>query len=181
MSEPKVRTNIGKALAGRREKWFIQGHVGSTWQEGQYVRTRDVMKCREAFEDLLERLQTDYVDLGMIHYVDKEEDWEAILAGPYLDYVKELKACGKIRHVGLSTHNPVIGLLAARSGIVEMILFSINPAFDLMPPTDEIDNYFVEEYEGGHRPGPRRILQGLRAAGRGADGDEAFCRGAAVR
>ncbi len=149
MSEPKVRTNIGKALAGRREKWFIQGHVGSTWQEGQYVRTRDVMKCREAFEDLLERLQTDYVDLGMIHYVDKVEDWEAILAGPYLDYVKELKACGKIRHVGLSTHNPVIGLLAARSGIVEMILFSINPAFDLMPPTDEIDNYFVEEYEGG--------------------------------
>ena len=149
MSEPKVRTNIGKALAGRREKWFIQGHVGSTWQEGQYVRTRDVDKCREAFEDLLERLQTDYVDLGMIHYVDKEEDWEAILAGPYLDYVKELKACGKIRHVGLSTHNPVIGLLAARSGIVEMILFSINPAFDLMPPTDEIDNYFVEEYEGG--------------------------------
>ena len=149
MSEPKVRSNIGKALAGRREKWFIQGHVGSTWQEGQYVRTRDVDKCREAFEDLLERLQTDYVDLGMIHYVDKEEDWEAILAGPYLDYVKELKACGKIRHVGLSTHNPVIGLLAARSGIVEMILFSINPAFDLMPPTDEIDNYFVEEYEGG--------------------------------
>jgi predicted aldo/keto reductase-like oxidoreductase len=149
MSEPKVRTNIGKALAGRREKWFVQGHVGSTWQEGQYVRTRDVMKCREAFEDLLERLQTDYVDLGMIHYVDKVEDWEAILAGPYLDYVKELKACGKIRHVGLSTHNPVIGLLAARSGIVEMILFSINPAFDLMPPTDEIDNYFVEEYEGG--------------------------------
>ena len=149
MSEPKVRTNIGKALAGRREKWFIQGHVGSTWQEGQYVRTRNVDKCREAFEDLLERLQTDYVDLGMIHYVDKEEDWEAILAGPYLDYVKELKACGKIRHVGLSTHNPVIGLLAARSGIVEMILFSINPAFDLMPPTDEIDNYFVEEYEGG--------------------------------
>ncbi len=149
MSEPKVRTNIGKALAGRREKWFIQGHVGSTWQEGQYVRTRDVMKCREAFEDLLERLQTDYVDLGMIHYVDKEEDWEAILAGPYLDYVKELKACGKIRHVGLSTHNPVIGMLAARSGIVEMILFSINPAFDLMPPTDDIDNYFAEEYEGG--------------------------------
>ena len=149
MSEPKVRSNIGKALAGRREKWFIQGHIGSTWQEGQYVRTRDVPKCREAFEDLLERLQTDYVDLGMIHYVDKVEDWEALLAGPYLDYVKELKACGKIRHVGLSTHNPVIGMLAARSGIVEMILFSINPAFDLMPPTDDIDNYFAEEYEGG--------------------------------
>ena len=149
MSEPQVRSNIGKALAGRREKWFIQGHIGSTWQEGQYLRTRDVETCREAFEDLLARLQTDYVDLGMIHYVDKVDDWEALLAGPYLDYVKELKAAGKIRHVGLSTHNPAIGLLAARSGLVEMILFSINPAFDLMPPTDDIDNYFVEEYEDG--------------------------------
>ena len=66
MSEPKVRTNIGKALAGKREKWIIQGHIGSTWQEGQYVRTRDAGKCREAFQDLLDLLGTDYIDLGMI-------------------------------------------------------------------------------------------------------------------
>ena len=30
MSEPNVRTNLGIALKGRREKWFIQGHIGST-------------------------------------------------------------------------------------------------------------------------------------------------------
>ena len=149
MSEPKVRTNIGKALAGKREKWIIQGHIGSTWQEGQYVRTRDAGKCREAFQDLLDRLGTDYIDLGMIHYVDQVEDWEAIQDSPYLDYVKELREKGTIRHVGLSTHNPVIGKLAAESGLVEMILFSINPAFDLMPPTDDIDKYFAEEYDGG--------------------------------
>ncbi len=149
MSEPKVRTNIGKALAGKREKWIIQGHIGSTWQEGQYVRTRDAGKCREAFQDLLDRLGTDYIDLGMIHYVDQVEDWEAIQDSPYLDYVKELREKGIIRHVGLSTHNPVIGKLAAESGLVEMILFSINPAFDLMPPTDDIDKYFAEEYDGG--------------------------------
>ncbi len=144
-----MRTNIGKALAGKREKWIIQGHIGSTWQEGQYVRTRDAGKCREAFQDLLDRLGTDYIDLGMIHYVDQAEDWEAIQDSPYLDYVKELREKGTIRHVGLSTHNPVIGKLAAESGLVEMILFSINPAFDLMPPTDDIDKYFAEEYDGG--------------------------------
>ena len=59
MSEPNVRSNIGKALAGRRERWYIQGHIGSTWQDGQYVRTREVDKCSAAFEDLLTRLQTD--------------------------------------------------------------------------------------------------------------------------
>ena len=60
MSNPEVRTSLGLALAGRRERWYIQGHIGSTWQDGQYVRTRDVGQCRAAFEDLLERLQTDY-------------------------------------------------------------------------------------------------------------------------
>ena len=147
MSEPNVRTNIGKALAGRRERWFIQGHIGSTWQDGQYVRTRDVDKCRIAFEDLLVQLQTDYIDLGMIHFIDQESDWEDAMNGPYIQYVKELKASGKIRHIGMSTHNPVMAKRAAESGFVEMILFSINPAFDLLPPTDNIDNYFAEEYQ----------------------------------
>ncbi|MBR4656122.1 MAG: aldo/keto reductase [Oscillospiraceae bacterium] len=144
MSEPVVRTNIGKAIAGERERWIIQGHVGSTWQGGQYVRSRDVGVCRTAFEDLRRRLGTDYIDLGMIHYVDAQEDWEGILHGPYLDYVLSLKEEGAIRHIGLSTHNPLIAIQAAESGFVEMLLFSVNPAFDLMPPTDDIDRYFGE-------------------------------------
>ena len=56
MSEPNVRANIGKAIAGNRDRWIIQGHIGSTWQDGQYVRTREAAKCREAFQDLLDRL-----------------------------------------------------------------------------------------------------------------------------
>lgn len=74
---------------------MIQGHIGSTWQDGQYVRSREVPKVREAFEDLLTRLQTDYIDFGMIHYVDQESDWNHILESDYLDYVQELKSSGK--------------------------------------------------------------------------------------
>ena len=147
MCEPKVRSNIGAALAGRRERWFIQGHVGSTWQDGQYRRTRDVAQCKAAFEDLLTRLRTDYIDLGMIHYVDSEESWSKAMNGPYLDYVKSLRDAGTIRHIGMSTHNPVMAKRAAESGLVEMILFSVNPAFDLVPPTDNIDDYFAEDYD----------------------------------
>lgn len=149
MSEPNVRTNIGKAIAGRRDRWLIQGHIGSIWQNGQYVRTRDLELCREAFEDLRCRLQTDTIDLGMIHFIDQESDWEAAVNGPYLDYVRELKASGKIRHIGMSTHNPAMAKKAVESGIVEMLLFSINPAFDLLPPTDNIDNYFADRYQDG--------------------------------
>jgi len=85
MSEPNVRTNVGIAIKENRDKWYVQGHIGSTWQDGQYVRTRDVDKVKIAFEDLLARLQTDYIDLGMIHFVDREEDWNNILSSPYLD------------------------------------------------------------------------------------------------
>ncbi len=149
MSEPNVRSNIGKAIAGRRERWFIQGHIGSTWQDGQYVRTRDTEKCREAFEDLLARMQTDYIDLGMIHFVDQESDWDSLMSGPFIEYVKELKAAGKIRHIGMSTHNPAMVIKAAESGMIEMVMFSVNPAFDLLPPTEDLDNYFADEYQDG--------------------------------
>ena len=155
MSEPNVRANIGKALKGRREKWIIQGHFGSTWQNGQYVRTRDMEQVVPAFEDLLTRLQTDYIDLGMIHFVDTPEDWETVVNGPFLRYVLEQKKEGVIRHIGMSTHNPAMAKKAVESGIVEMILFSINPAFDLMPPTEDLDAYFAEQYDehlGGMDP-----------------------------
>ena len=150
MPDPKSRDIIGKAIAEDPSGWYVQGHIGSTYQNGQYTRTRDVTQCRIAFDDLLSRLQIDYIDLGMIHYVDLENDWELVShPGPYLDYVMELKTRGAIRHIGLSTHNPVIAKKAAESGLVEMILFSVNPAFDLMPPTDNIENYFAETYAEG--------------------------------
>lgn len=146
MSEPNVRTNIGKAIRGKRERWIIQGHIGSTWQNGQYVRTRDLAKVEEAFSDLLTRLGTDYIALGMIHFVDEETEFHKIMEGEFLAYVKEKKKQGIIRHIGMSTHNPKVAKLAALSGVVEMILFSINPAFDLLPASEDLNTYFADSY-----------------------------------
>lgn len=147
MSEPNVRSAIGECIKGTRDRWYIQGHIGSTWQDGQYVRTREPGKVKEAFEDLLHRLQTDYIDLGMIHYVDSEKEWDQIVSGPFMDYVRSLKEKGVIKHIGLSSHNPKVAAKAALSGEIEMLLFSVNPAFDLMPPTENIDDYFAEQYD----------------------------------
>ena len=74
---------------------------GSTWQDGQYVRTRDMEKVRPAFEDLLARLETDHVELGMIHYVDDVDEFRGIMEGPFIEYVRQLHAAGTIGHVGL--------------------------------------------------------------------------------
>ena len=67
MPDPKSRDIIGQAVADDPDGWVIQGHIGSACQNGQYTRTRDAAQCRIAFEDLLSRLRTDHVELGMIH------------------------------------------------------------------------------------------------------------------
>lgn len=151
MPDPTRRSNLGDALQelGSRERWIIQGHLGSTWQGEQYVRTRDLDQVKPAFEDLLQRFHTDYMDLGMIHYVDKVEEFEQIMAGPFWGYVQELKQAGTIRHVGLSTHNPAVAKLAAAEPGIEMMLFSVNPAFDMMPASDNLDDLFGDYSDEG--------------------------------
>lgn len=133
MSEPNVRSNIGNAIRGERERWIIEGHIGSAWQNGRYVRTRHVEEAKNAFADLLARFHTDYMDLGMIHFVDREDDWREVLEGGLMDYALELKKSGAVRHVGLSTHSAEIARRAVEHGAVEVLLFSINPGYDLLP------------------------------------------------
>ncbi len=147
MSEPNVRSNIGLAIEGSREKWIIQGHIGSTWQDGQYVRSREIEKVKEAFEDMLSRFKTDYIDLGMIHFVDEKADFEKIMSGEFIEYVRELKTQGKIRHIGMSTHNPAVARMGAESGEIEMVMFSVNPAFDMLPASENIETLFAEKYD----------------------------------
>lgn len=81
----------------------------------------------------------------MIHYVDRVEEFHQIMAGnPFMCYVRELCEADTIRHIGLSTHNPEVALLAVENPEIEMILFSVNPAFDMMPATENLDDLFGE-------------------------------------
>lgn len=149
MSEPDVRSHLGKAIKGHRENWIIQGHIGSTWQNNQYVRTREMDKVIPAFEDFMERFQIDTLDFGMIHYVDQLEDYNEIMNGPFMEYVRKLKEEGTIEHIGLSTHNPDIGLLAAQNPEIELLMFSINPAYDMFGSMGDIEEYRKEDaYDG---------------------------------
>ena len=145
MSEPDVRSHLGRAIKPNRENWVIQGHIGSTWQNNQYVRTREMDKVIPAFEDFMERFQMDTLDFGMIHYVDQLDDYNEIMNGPFIEYVRKLKDDGIIAHIGLSTHNPEIGLLAAENPEIELLMFSINPAFDMFGVMDDIEEYRKEE------------------------------------
>lgn len=151
MPQAPTRDHIGEALKGRREKMILQGHLCTVYEDGQYTRTRDMEKTRRSFQDLLDRLQTDYIDIGMIHYVDSQEDFDLVFGGPVMAYARELKEKGIIRHIGMSSHNPHIALQAAQSGLVDVLMFSINPAYDMEAADTEIDDLI--DFKGMEKSG----------------------------
>ncbi len=149
MSERQVRSNIGRALAGRRDKVILQGHLGSCWLDGQHRRSNDLKLTRENFEDFMRRLQTDYVDLALLHHVDTDENYEAMVSGGVLDYAHRLRRAGAIRFIGMSSHNPAVACRAVEEGVVDMLMFSINPAFDLLDDHAKETGRLVPGSEGG--------------------------------
>lgn len=146
MPQAPTRDHLGVALKGRRKKFIIQGHLCTVYENGQYTRTRDIEKTKRSFQDLLDRLQTNYIDIGMIHYVDSEKDFRTVFEGPVLASAKELKDTGVIRHIGMSSHNPHIALKAVESGLVDVLMFSINPAYDM--ESADTDIYDLMEFKG---------------------------------
>jgi predicted aldo/keto reductase-like oxidoreductase len=144
-SDPELRSGLGKALEGRRERFLLQGHLCTIWRDGQYKRTRDPEEVRQGFEDLLARLNTSQVEVGMIHYVDSLADWETVARGAVMAYAQEQKALGRIRCIGLSSHNPEAALAAVESGLIQVLMFSVNPCYDLLPGGEDCEDLWKPE------------------------------------
>ena len=140
MPQAPTRDNLGIALKGKRDKFIIQGHLCTVFEDDQYGRTRDIVKTKKSFNDLLERLHTDYIDVGMIHYVDSEQDYASVFDTKIIEYAKELKANGVIGYIGMSSHNPIIALKAVESGLIDVLMFSVNPAYDMENSNSDIED-----------------------------------------
>lgn len=148
--DPEVRGALGTSLKGKREKFILQSHICSVWKDGQYKRSRDIDEVKEAMSDMLSLLKTDYIDVGMIHYVDSMEDWRTIAEGPVLKYVVDLKEKGIIKHIGLSSHNPEVALEAINTGHIEVLMFSVNPCYDLLPASEDVESLWDEKNYENH-------------------------------
>ena len=156
MSDPLIRDNLGYAMKGHTDEWIVQGHFGACWIDGQYQRSRDLAQAVPAFEDELRRLGVDHFDLGMLHYIDNLDEFNACMQGEFYEYLCGRKEAGVVGHIGLSTHNPHVARAAVETGQVEAIMFSINPAFDMMPPSDDINTLFGDFGEAGEGIDPER-------------------------
>ncbi|MCL2042648.1 MAG: aldo/keto reductase [Treponema sp.] len=145
MPGQEVRQNIGRALAGRRDKVLIQGHICSTDINQQYDISRDLPTIKKYFENLLRDLKTDYIDFGMLFFIDTEKHFAEVFEGDALPYALELKQKGHVRAFGASSHNPVIARKIVETGLVDLLMFSLNPAFDMASADTYVLDYLAKE------------------------------------
>jgi predicted aldo/keto reductase-like oxidoreductase len=146
---------LGKALIGRRDKFLLNLHLGLTFPNGQYVRTRNLDEVQKGFVSNLRSLRTDYADIGFIHYVDDMEDFKEVFSSGVFDYALDLKQSGAIRYLGFASHNVDICRRFIETGQFDLCMFSVNAAYDLDPvknvPFDEVDMAGQDQLEVSRR------------------------------
>ena len=131
-SGKSVYEPFGKAIAPCRDRVFFRLHFGAVYNEnGEYGWSRNLQTIRQTFLWELEALGTDYVDFGFLHCVDEESDFDEIRKNGILDYVKDLHERGIVRHIGFSSHTPSVAHKVLDTGMIDMMMFPLNPAYNL--------------------------------------------------
>ena len=121
---------IGAAAAGTREKLRFQIHFGADYTTGKYGWTTDLDVIKRSLDWQLGQLKTDYIDFGFIHCIDELGDLEKVQKNGVVDYIRQLKSQGVVKHIGISTHTPDVAFAALNLEILDMMMFSVNPGYD---------------------------------------------------
>ncbi|MBQ3279156.1 MAG: aldo/keto reductase [Clostridia bacterium] len=121
---------FGEAFAGVRGKILYQIHFGADYSGGTYGWSLDLDTVKRSIDMQLKELRTDYIDYGFIHCQDELADWETYQNRGIFAYILQLKKLGVVRHIGLSSHTPTVIERILNDVDVDMLMFSINPAYD---------------------------------------------------
>jgi predicted aldo/keto reductase-like oxidoreductase len=121
---------IGKAVKGRRQEVYIATKT--------FPGTPEII---EANLDLsLKRLATDYIDLYQFHGVNNTETVKRILdpENGLMKVFQKAKKAGKIRHIGITSHQMDVAKALVKTGRFETLMFPFNfitsePEIELLP------------------------------------------------
>lgn len=91
---------LAKALGNRRKDVVIQTKFGVRYADGKSTYDNRPEYIEEALEKSLKNLNTDYVDVYVIHYRDGVTP-----IGDVVEKLDQLKRQGKIRYYGLSNYH----------------------------------------------------------------------------
>lgn len=136
-AQPGFRDIMGEAFHGIRDEVLLAAHLGAGERNGQYERTRDLAACERYFLDFLTRYRTDHTDLLFLHNCDELEDYDRVMDG-LLDMAARFRREGKARFIGFSGHTVLTSRMAVESGVIDVLMFTINIAGHAVPGKKEL-------------------------------------------
>ena len=127
---------IGKAISERREELIIATKTHALTRKGM----------ESDLQLSLKRLNVENIDLYQFHGVSTFNDYEQVLR--LFNVFEEFKSAGKIKHIGITSHQPDVAKEAVKSGKFETIMFQFNfinreAAEQLLPLCRENDVGFI--------------------------------------
>ena len=144
--DSEIRVGAALKELGLRDQFIISSKV---------IR-RGLEEFKEDLATTFRNLQTDYLDILFVHDVSTRSNWEKLKKEGVLEFIQELRASGKVHHLGISTHDCVIGEEIIRTGIFEVAMLAYNPTNreveeTLFPLCKELDMGVVimKPYGGG--------------------------------
>ena len=104
---------LGRALGSRRKEVVLVSKVGFVMDERNRIvgRRSTYEYVISRAEGCLRRLQTDWVDLLLIHWPDHDTPYDEPIRA-----LEQLKADGKIRYYGVSNYSPAMMAAAETAG-----------------------------------------------------------------
>lgn len=113
---------LGRAFRSKRDRVILATKVGADFYQGQGFQSFTPEYIRFALEKSLSRLQTDYIDVYMLH----NPPLKLLARAETFDTLKELKKEGRIRSFGVSVFTPTEGLTALNIGRPDCLEIAYN-------------------------------------------------------
>lgn len=94
---------VGKAIKeyGKRDDIVLVTKVGLDWKNEKPFRNSSKERLQKELDDSLKRLQTDYIDVYMIHWPDPQVPFDETAA-----QMEKFKQEGKIKSIAVSNYSP---------------------------------------------------------------------------
>lgn len=115
---------LGRLLSGQRDRWVIVGKAGEEFENGQSRYDFSPAHLRTSLERSLQRLQTDHLDVFLIH---SDGNDVANLSDDVIATLQELRDRGLTRAIGASTKTVEGGLRAIDT--LDVVMATYHPAY----------------------------------------------------
>jgi predicted aldo/keto reductase-like oxidoreductase len=92
-------------------------------------QARSAGDAEREFASVLDALRTDYIDVLTLYYVESESEWEEIIApGGAWQYLAGQKQRGRLKRIGLTSHQRSLAAGWAQSGKLDLLMIRYNAA-----------------------------------------------------